>query len=156
VSLRIAWEKSQKAVPRRWNDSRTGSPGYATACRNQWILGACENARIKCGSRPNQAFVPIAEDVARSHLQGRDIAAGRRSDSRQASIRSMWPASSAGLGARLLQFSASTTDAAGFSPPHSCIAGDDRPRQSCRKSLTALDRALASGRTSALIIRDLA
>ena len=43
-------------------------------CRNEWVRGICEKPRIKCSDCPNQAFVPVSDDVVRSHLQGRDIA----------------------------------------------------------------------------------
>lgn len=54
--------------PRRWENSKTGKSGYAPACHNEWIRGICEKPRIKCSSCPNQAFVPVSEDVVRSHL----------------------------------------------------------------------------------------
>jgi superfamily II DNA or RNA helicase len=60
--------------PRRWENSKTGKTGYAPVCRNEWVRGICEKPRIKCGNCPNQAFVPVSDDVVRSHLQGRDIA----------------------------------------------------------------------------------
>jgi superfamily II DNA or RNA helicase len=60
--------------PRRWENLKTGKAGYAPACHNEWKRGVCEKPRIKCSNCPNQAFVPVAEDIVRSHLQGRDIA----------------------------------------------------------------------------------
>ncbi len=60
--------------PRRWENAKTGKAGYAPACHNEWVRGICEKPRIKCSNYPNQAFVPVAEDVVRSHLQGRDVA----------------------------------------------------------------------------------
>lgn len=60
--------------PRRWENSKTGKVGYAPACRNEWVRGICEKPRIKCSNCPNQAFVPVNEEVVRSHLQGRDVA----------------------------------------------------------------------------------
>ena len=59
--------------PRRWENSKTGKTGYARVCRNEWVRGICEKPRIKCRNCPNQAFVPVSDDVVRSHLQGRDI-----------------------------------------------------------------------------------
>ena len=60
--------------PRRWENSKTGKAGYAPVCRNEWVRGICEKPRIKCSNCPNQAFVPVSDNVVRSHLQGRDIA----------------------------------------------------------------------------------
>jgi superfamily II DNA or RNA helicase len=60
--------------PRRWENPKAGKVGYAPACHNEWVRGICEKPRIKCSNCPNQAFVRIAEDVVRSHLQGRDVA----------------------------------------------------------------------------------
>jgi superfamily II DNA or RNA helicase len=60
--------------PRRWENSKTGKAGYAPACRNEWVRGVCEKPRIKCGRCPNQSFVPVGDDVVRSHLQGKDLA----------------------------------------------------------------------------------
>ena len=60
--------------PRRWENSKTGKAGYAPTCRNEWVRGICEKPRIKCGSCPNQLFVPVGDEVVRSHLQGKDLA----------------------------------------------------------------------------------
>jgi len=59
--------------PRRWENAKTGKAGYAPACHNEWARGICVKPRIKCSNCPNQAFVRFAEDVVRSHLQGRDV-----------------------------------------------------------------------------------
>lgn len=60
--------------PRRWENTKSGKSGYSPACHNEWIRGICEKPLVKCSNCPNQAFVPVSEDVVRSHLQGRDIA----------------------------------------------------------------------------------
>ena len=60
--------------PRRWENPKTGKAGYAPACHNEWVRGICEKPRIKCSNCPNQAFVPVTDEVVRSHLQGRDVA----------------------------------------------------------------------------------
>ena len=60
--------------PRRWENSKTSKAGYAPVCRNEWVRGICEKPRIKCSNCPNQAFVPVSDEVVRSHLQGRDVA----------------------------------------------------------------------------------
>src|SRR5262249_9764526 len=64
--------------PLRWENAKTGKAGYAPACRNEWVRAICEKPRIKCSNCPNQAFVPVCDEVVRSHLQGRDLADPRR------------------------------------------------------------------------------
>ena len=56
---------------RRWENLKTGRSGYAPACRNEWVRGVCGKPHIKCGECPNQAFVPVSNDVIHSHLAGR-------------------------------------------------------------------------------------
>jgi hypothetical protein len=60
--------------PLRWQNSKTGKTGYAPACNNEWVRGICEKPRIKCSNCPNQAFVPVSDEVIKGHLQGRNIA----------------------------------------------------------------------------------
>jgi superfamily II DNA or RNA helicase len=59
--------------PRFWSNPRTGRKGYALACRNEWIRGICEKPRVKCGECPNQAFLPVEDEVILDHLQGRHV-----------------------------------------------------------------------------------
>ena len=66
--------------PRRWENAKTGKAGYAPACHNEWVRGICEKPRIKCSDCPNQAFVPVTDEVVRNHLQGRDVANPGRSE----------------------------------------------------------------------------
>jgi superfamily II DNA or RNA helicase len=64
--------------PVRWENSGTGRSGYAPACRNEWVRGVCEKPQVKCGECPNQAFIPVSDDIVSSHLRGK--AAARRGD----------------------------------------------------------------------------
>jgi len=64
--------------PLRWQNSKTGKSGYAPACNNEWVRGICEKPRIKCSNCPNQAFVPVTDEVVRGHLQGRNVANPRK------------------------------------------------------------------------------
>jgi superfamily II DNA or RNA helicase len=66
--------------PRRWENPKTGKAGYSPVCRNEWVRGICEKPRIKCADCRNQAFVPVTDEVVRSHLQGRDLANPRRAE----------------------------------------------------------------------------
>lgn len=72
--FRSLFKGREDVFPRRWENSKTGKSGYAPACHNEWIRGICEKPRIKCSNCPNQAFVPVSENIVRSHLQGRDVA----------------------------------------------------------------------------------
>lgn len=64
--------------PVRWENSGTGRSGYAPACRNEWVRGVREKPQVKCGECPNQAFIPVSDDIITSHLRGKDAA--RRGD----------------------------------------------------------------------------
>ena len=66
--------------PRRWENSKTNKVGYAPACHNEWVRGVCEKPRIKCGNCPNQAFVPVNDEIVRSHLLGRNISNPERAE----------------------------------------------------------------------------
>ena len=66
--------------PRRWENSKTDKVGYAPACHNEWVRGICEKPRIKCSNCPNQAFVPVNDEIVRSHLQGRNVADPERAE----------------------------------------------------------------------------
>jgi hypothetical protein len=58
----------EDVVPRRWENSKTGKAGYAPMCRNEWVRGVCGKPQIKCGECPNQAFIPVGDNIVRSHL----------------------------------------------------------------------------------------
>jgi hypothetical protein len=59
--------------PKLWTNTTTGRKGYAPACANEWVRGICEKPRIKCGECPNQAFLPVTDQVLLDHLQGRHV-----------------------------------------------------------------------------------
>ena len=54
-----------------WQNPKTGRKGYAPACRNEWVRGVCEKPRVKCGGCPDQAFIPVTDEVVTEHLRGR-------------------------------------------------------------------------------------
>jgi superfamily II DNA or RNA helicase len=58
---------------KRWVNPRRDRKGYAPACANEWVRGVCEKPRVKCGECPNQAFVPMSDQVVLDHLQGRHV-----------------------------------------------------------------------------------
>ena len=59
--------------PRLWVNERTGKKGYAPACANEWMRGICEKPKVRCGECPNQAFIPVTDDVVLGHLRGRHV-----------------------------------------------------------------------------------
>jgi len=60
--------------PKRWENTKKGTAGYSPACANEWVHGICEKPRVKCGDCPNQAFLPVTDQVILEHLQGRYVA----------------------------------------------------------------------------------
>ena len=65
--------------PTRWENRKNGRSGYAPACAHEWVKGICGKPQIKCGECPNQAFIPVSDDVIASHLRGVDFR-GRDTD----------------------------------------------------------------------------
>jgi hypothetical protein len=59
--------------PTRFVSRKTGKPGYAPACTNEFVRGVCELPKVKCGECPNQAFVPVDDATVLAHLQGREV-----------------------------------------------------------------------------------
>ena len=58
--------------PARWENAKTGRAGYAPACSNEWVRGVCGKPQVKCGECPNQAFIPVTNEVIECHLRGED------------------------------------------------------------------------------------
>jgi superfamily II DNA or RNA helicase len=56
--------------PVRWENRKAGRTGYAPACANEWVKGVCGKPQVKCGACPNQAFIPVSDDVIGKHLRG--------------------------------------------------------------------------------------
>ena len=59
--------------PRLWVSSRSGKKGYSPVCGNDRVQGVCEKPRVKCGRCPNQAFLPVTDQVILDHLQGKHV-----------------------------------------------------------------------------------
>ena len=58
--------------PVRWENPKSGRSGYAPACANEWKPGLCGKPAIKCTACPNQAFLPISDEMIAQHLKGHD------------------------------------------------------------------------------------
>ncbi len=74
--FRSLFRGREEVFPGRWENSKTAKAGYAPACRNEWVRGVCGKPQVKCGECPNQAFIPVGEEVIRWHLQGRISSGG--------------------------------------------------------------------------------
>lgn len=59
-------------LPVRWENIKSGKSGYAPACANEWVRGVCGKPKVRCGDCPNQAYIPISDDVIECHLRGED------------------------------------------------------------------------------------
>jgi superfamily II DNA or RNA helicase len=91
VLFRSLFRGREEIFPRRWENTKTGKSGYSPACANEWVRGICEKPRIKCMECPNQAFIPVSDDVIRNHLQGRDSTNLKRTDSFVAGVYPLMP-----------------------------------------------------------------
>jgi hypothetical protein len=60
----------QDVFPVRWENTKSGRSGYAPACANEWVKGICGKPQVKCGECPNQAFIPVSNEVIERHLRG--------------------------------------------------------------------------------------
>lgn len=61
----------EDVLPRRWENPKTGKAGYAPMCRNEWVRGVCGKPQVRCGECPNQAFIPVQDDMVHWHLAGK-------------------------------------------------------------------------------------
>ncbi len=57
--------------PRLWISRKTGKKGFSPICNNEWVDGACEKPKVKCGECPHRSFVPVTDSVIRGHLEGK-------------------------------------------------------------------------------------
>ncbi len=68
--FRSLFRGREDVFPKRWENVRTGKAGYAPACSNEWKPVTCGKPRVKCGACPNQAFLPVTNEVIERHLRG--------------------------------------------------------------------------------------
>ncbi|MDH8701516.1 superfamily II DNA or RNA helicase [Dysgonomonadaceae bacterium PH5-43] len=45
---------------------------YVPACKNEWVKGLCDKARVKCKECPNRDLLPLTKEVINSHLRNKD------------------------------------------------------------------------------------
>jgi hypothetical protein len=58
--------------PKRFVSVKTGKAGYAPACRNEWGGGIWQKPKIRGDDLSPREFLPVTNDVVRSHLLGLD------------------------------------------------------------------------------------
>ena len=63
----------EDVYPKLWQNQKTGKKGYSPACSNEWVRGTCKKPQVKCTACPNQAFLPVTNEVILDHLQGRHV-----------------------------------------------------------------------------------
>jgi hypothetical protein len=49
-----------------------GSSYYIPACKNEWVKGFCDRARIKCKDCPNRDLLPLEKEIINNHLRNKD------------------------------------------------------------------------------------
>jgi len=70
--FRSLFRGREDVYPKRFVSLKTGKKGYQPVCRNEWVSGICEKPRIRCEDCLHRQFLPVTDDVIRSHLLGLD------------------------------------------------------------------------------------
>jgi len=70
--FRSLFRGREDMYPKRFESTRTGKTGYQPACRNEWVRSLCGKPAAKCGDCLNREFIPLTDEVVRSHLLGSD------------------------------------------------------------------------------------
>ena len=68
--FRSLFRGREDVYPRRFESQRTGKSGYQPACGNEWGRGVCEKPKVKCNACKHRDFLPVTDEVIRSHLSG--------------------------------------------------------------------------------------
>ena len=53
--------------------SKSGNPGYAPVCMNEWRAGLCQKPKGKCRACPNKKYAALNDSVIRNHFNGNII-----------------------------------------------------------------------------------
>lgn len=78
--FRSIFKGREDVFPRRFESKRTGRKGYQPACRNEWVEGICRKPKVTCADCLNREFIPVTDEVIRSHLSGKDFVTFRSGD----------------------------------------------------------------------------
>ncbi|MGD8757973.1 MAG: DEAD/DEAH box helicase family protein, partial [Deltaproteobacteria bacterium] len=71
--FRSLFRGRENVFPRRFESKKTGKSGYQPVCRKEWIKGLCRKPKIKCHDCESRDFIPVTDEVIKSHLLGRDV-----------------------------------------------------------------------------------
>jgi len=71
--FRSLFKGREDIFPTRFVSKKAGKPGYAPACAHKFVRGICELPRIRCSECPNQAFLPVDDQIILDHLRGRHV-----------------------------------------------------------------------------------
>lgn len=71
--FRTLFRGREDVFPTRFVSKKTGQAGYAPACANKFVRAVCELPKVKCSDCPNQAFIPVDDQVVLDHLRGRHV-----------------------------------------------------------------------------------
>lgn len=63
--------------PVRWESLPAQKSGYSPACSSEWRRGICAKPQVKCTACPNQAFIPVSDEMVENHLRGEVRSGGR-------------------------------------------------------------------------------
>lgn len=72
--FRSLFRGREDVYPLRFESRQTGRSGYSPACANEWVRGLCDKRTVKCADCPHRRFLPVTDEVVRSHLLGADEA----------------------------------------------------------------------------------
>ena len=71
--FRSLFKGREDVYPKRFESLKSGKSGYQPSCRNEWLRGICKKPKVKCNECENRDFLPITDEVIRSHLLGEDL-----------------------------------------------------------------------------------
>lgn len=57
---------------KRCYSKKHGSSYYLPACKNEWVKGLCDRARVKCKDCPNRDLLSLEKEVINNHLRNKD------------------------------------------------------------------------------------
>ena len=72
--FRSLFRGREDVFPKRFESRKTGKSGDQPVCRNEWIRPVCRKPNVKCRDCEARDFVPMSDEVVRSHLIGVDPA----------------------------------------------------------------------------------
>jgi hypothetical protein len=72
MGFRSLFRGRDDVYARRFVSVKTGRPGYAPVCANEWVRGVCRKPKISCADCTHRKFLPLTNEVIHAHLCGHD------------------------------------------------------------------------------------